>query len=137
MIAGRVIPLFVYLTLVFAMAACSRSQKVPSGILSPEEMGRIMYDIGLAEGAVETEYYRDSARNKDSLLRAQLDKVMRIHATDRRSFQHSYAFYKKHPQIMKRVVDSLQARSLRNQQKMFQGVRKRERSDVRLELPSP
>lgn len=119
------------------MAACSRSHTIPSDILPPEEMGRILYDIGLAEGAVETEYYRDSARNKDSLLRAQLDKVMRIHGTDRRTFQHSYTFYKKNPQILKKVVDSLQARSQRNQQKMFQGGRKRERPDVRLELPLP
>jgi hypothetical protein len=100
-------------------------------------MGRILYDIGLAEGAVETEYYRDSSRNKDSLLRAQLDKVMAVHGTSREEFRSSYDFYKRNPHIFKEVVDTLQARSQRNQQRMFQGGRRKLTPELKLDKPKP
>ena len=98
-------------------------------------MGRILYDIGLSEGAVETEYYRDSSRNKDSLLRTQLDKVMAIHGTSREEFKRSYDFYKRNPLILKEVVDSLQSRAQRNQQRMFQGGRRKVNPELKLEKP--
>jgi hypothetical protein len=123
--------------LLLAVASCSRSRKVPSDILPRERMGNILYDIGVAEGAMETTYYRDSSKNKDSLLRTHLDRVMRIHGTNRAEFVRSYAFYKKNPLIFKEVVDSLQARGQRNQQKMFQGRSRRMKPELRLEGKTP
>jgi hypothetical protein len=124
--------------LVLTLATCSRSRNVPSDILPKERMGSILYDIGVAEGAMESIYYRDSSKNKDSLLRTHLDRVMRIHGTDRAEFVRSYAFYKKNPLIFKEVVDSLQARAQRNQQKMFQGgSRRRIKPELRLEGKTP
>lgn len=117
------------------LSACSRSRKVPSDVIGKDRMGRILYDIGLAEGAVETEYYRDSSRNKDSLLRTQLDKVMAIHGTSREEFRRSYDFYKRNPLILKEVVDSLQSRAQRNQQRMFQGGRRKVNPELKLEKP--
>lgn len=119
----------------FVLSACSRSRKVPSDVIGKDRMGRILYDIGLAEGAVETEYYRDSSRNKDSLLRTQLDKVMAIHGTSREEFRRSYDFYKRNPLILKEVVDSLHSRAQRNQQRMFQGGRRKVNPELKLEKP--
>lgn len=115
--------------------SCSRSREVPSDLIQKDRMGRILYDIGLAEASVETEYYRDSSRNKDSLLRAQLDKVMAIHGTSRGDFRRSYDFYKRNPHIFKEVVDTLQARAQRNQQRMFQGGRRKVTPELKLEKP--
>lgn len=117
------------------LSACSRSRKVPSDVIGKDRMGRILYDIGLAEGAVETEYYRDSSRNKDSLLRTQLDKVMAIHGTSQKEFRRSYDFYKRNPLILKEVVDSLQSRAQRNQQRMFQGGHRKVNPELKLEKP--
>ena len=127
--------LYASLFLIAAAFACSRSREVPSDLIQKERMGRILYDIGLAEGAVETEYYRDSSRNKDSLLRAQLDKVMAVHGASREDFQKSYEFYKRNPQIFKEVVDTLQARAQRNQQRMFQGGRGKMKTELKLDKP--
>lgn len=123
------------LSLLLAASACSRSREVPSDIIQKDRMGRILYDIGLAEGSVETEYYRDSSRNRDSLLRAQLDKVMAVHGTSRDLFRRSYDFYKRNPVIFKEVVDTLQARAQRNQQRMFQGGRRKMKPELKLEKP--
>jgi hypothetical protein len=129
--------LFPALCILSAAISCSRSREVPSGLIQKEQMGRILYDIGLAEGSVETEYYRDSSRNKDSLLRAQLDKVMAVHGTSREDFQRSYDFYKRNPHIFKEVVDTLQARAQRNQQRMFQGGRRKLTPELKLDKPKP
>jgi hypothetical protein len=118
-----------------AFAACSRSRTVPSDIIEKDRMGRILFDIGLAEGSVETEFYRDSSRNKDSLLRVQLDKVMAIHGVRQDAFRRSYDFYKKNPLILKEVIDSLQSYAQRNQQRMFQGGRRKMKPELKLEKP--
>lgn len=128
--------LYASLCLLSAALACSRSREVPPGIIQREAMGRILYDIGLAEGAVETEYYRDSSRNRDSLLRAQLDRVMAVHGTNRDDFRRSYDFYKRNPHILKEVVDTLQSRAQRNQQRMFQeGGGRRVKPELKLDRP--
>lgn len=123
--------------LILVLNGCSRSRKVPSDILPKERMGSVLYDIGIAEGAVETTYYRDSSINRDSLLRSQLDIVMRIHGTDRTEFVRSYAFYRRNPLIFKEVVDTLQARAQRTQQKMFQGGSRRFKPELRREEKQP
>jgi hypothetical protein len=129
--------LYASLCLMATFLSCSRSREVPSDLIPRERMGRILYDIGLAEGAVETEYYRDSSRNKDSILRSQLDKVMAVHGTSRAEFRRSYEFYKGNPHILKEVVDTLQARAQRNQQRMFQGGRRKLTPELKLDKPKP
>ena len=105
--------------LFMAATSCSRSGRVPSDVIGREEMGNILFDIGVAEGFVETHVYIDSSKNRDSLLRSELDKVLSIHDVSREEFLRSYGFYKSRPSIFKVMVDSLQARSQREQYKVY------------------
>lgn len=99
--------------------SCSRSGKIPSDILDQERMSAILFDISMAEGHAENSYFRDSAKNRDSVLRVELDRVMQIHRISQTEFLRSYQFYKARPHLYKVMVDSLQARSQRDQQKMY------------------
>jgi hypothetical protein len=115
--------------LAVAMAAtapsCSRSRSIPGDVLGKEEMGRVLFDIGMAEGHVEVYLYRDSAKSRDSLLRTELDRVLAIHGVGQEQFLRSYRFYKSRPSLFKEVVDTLQARTQRDQQKMYAPRQKR------------
>jgi hypothetical protein len=99
--------------------SCSRSGRVPSDIIGREKMGAILFDIGMAEGHLESFYFRDSTANRDSLLRRELDKVLAIHHVSQSEFRRSYDFYKTHPAIFKVMTDSLQAQSQRSQDKLY------------------
>ena len=106
---------FVTILLAVSMAAtapsCSRSRSIPGDVLGKEQMGRVLFDIGMAEGHVEVYLYRDSAKSRDSLLRNELDRVLAIHGVDQDEFLRSYRFYKSRPSLFKEVVDTLQART--------------------------
>lgn len=124
------------IALLFASAlSCSRSRSIPRDVLGKEEMGRLLFDIGMAEGHVEVYMYRDSAKSRDSLLRTELDRVLAIHGVSQEEFLRSHRFYKSRPTLYKEVVDTLQARSQRDQQKMYAPRQKRPRRDSSSKKP--
>ena len=110
---------FTGILVICTIVACSRSGKIPSDILDQERMSAILFDISMAEGHAENAYFRDSARNRDSILKIELDRVMRIHGVSQAEFLRSYQFYRARPHLYKVMVDSLQAQSQRDQQKMY------------------
>jgi hypothetical protein len=82
-------------------------------------MSAILFDISMAEGHVENAYFRDSAKSRDSILKIELDRVLLIHNVSQSNFLSSYQFYKSRPHLYKTMVDTLQARTQRDQQKMY------------------
>ena len=101
------------------LAACSGSGRVPGDVIPIERMGVILYDIGLSEAHMENYYFKDSTRDRDSMLVTELEKVLAIHGVSAQEFRESYAFYKSRPQIFKVMVDTLQSRAQRSQDKMY------------------
>jgi hypothetical protein len=82
-------------------------------------MSALLFDISMAEGHVENAYFRDSAKSRDSILKVELDRVLRMHGVSQQMFLESYRFYKSRPHLYKVMVDSLQARNQRDQQQMY------------------
>lgn len=101
------------------MLSCSRSSSVPSEVLDQYKMSTILFDISMAEGHLENAYFRDSAKSRDSLLKAELDRVLAIHHVSKSTFLNSYQFYRSRPHLYKIMIDSLQARTQRDQQRMY------------------
>ncbi len=101
------------------LLSCNPYDRIPGDVIGKEKMGRILFEIGMAEGHMETYYFSDSSRNRDSLLKTELQKVLAIHKVSQPVFIHSYAFYKSRPHILKEVVDSMQVHAQRNQQKIY------------------
>lgn len=113
-------PVFLYSILGFMwLMSCNPYDRIPGDVIGKEKMGRILFEIGMAEGHMETYYFSDSSLNRDSLLRSELQKVLYIHQVSQSEFVHSYAFYKSRPHILKEVVDTMQVQAQRNQQKIF------------------
>ena len=130
---GIHIPVLAFVIL--SLGSCSRSRSIPSDVLDKEEMGRVLFDIGMAEGHVEVYMYRDSAKSKDSLLRTELDRVLAIHGVGQEEFLRSYRFYKSRPILFKEIVDTLQARSQRDPQKMYAPRQRRPQRDSSAKKP--
>jgi hypothetical protein len=116
--SGKV-SLLIGASLVTLFFSCSRSGDVPSDMLDQEKMSALLFDISLAEGHVENAYFRDSAKSRDSILKVELDRVLKMHGVSQSKFVTSYRFYCSRPHLYKIMIDSLQARNQRDQQKMY------------------
>ncbi len=126
---GLSVALVVFFCIII-LSSCSRSSRIPSEILGQDRMSALLFDISMAEGHAENAYFRDTAKSRDSILKVELDRVLLIHGVSQQQFLDSYRFYKLNPQLYKVMVDSLQARSQRDQQKMYlqPGQRRKKKS---------
>lgn len=82
-------------------------------------MANILYDMALAEGFVETYQLKDSSVNRDSALKAEMDIVLTYHRVDPARFSMSYAYYQQHPQVFKVLIDTANARAIRNRENSY------------------
>jgi len=93
-----------FLTLVFV--ACA-SSPVPKGVLPPDQMQKIVYDLIRTDEFINNFVIKDTAvdiKKKRSTLYAQ---VFKVNNTNRKEFYSSYKYYQQHPDIQKGLFDSL------------------------------
>ena len=82
-------------------------------------MADIMYDVLLAESYVESYLMKDTTLNKDSLLKVEMDKVMKVYGISSSNFTESYLYYKSHPLQLEKVMDSAHERAVRGRTDVF------------------
>jgi hypothetical protein len=104
------------LTFVFS---CTGRNTIPSGILKQDQMEKVLYDVLIAEGYSETYLYKDSSHKKEYWMNEQLDKVLAIHKVSQETFMKSYDFYKNRPDLLKPIMDTMDAKSRRNRDKIY------------------
>lgn len=93
------------------MIACSRGPKVPKGVLQPDKMEDVLWDmIQTGEFLSGFVLYRDT--NINAVLESQrwYEKVYSFHQISKEDFKRSYNWYRDHPDMMKRILDSLSVR---------------------------
>lgn len=94
------------LVLVLLMViACKRNtDKLPQGILSPEQMKAILVDVHLAKGARTQQLLPDKlTKNPDRVLL----EITRAHNTDTAAFQDSYRYYVARPEQFKKIYEEV------------------------------
>ncbi|MBN8862152.1 MAG: DUF4296 domain-containing protein [Sphingobacteriales bacterium] len=93
------------------MMACNRGPKVPKGVLQPDKMEDVLWDM-IQTGEFLSGYvlYRDT--NINAVLESQrwYEKVYSFHQISKEDFKRSYNWYRDHPDMMKRILDSLSVR---------------------------
>src|SRR5689334_1413503 len=95
------------------IVACSSKNKVPKGILAKQEMEDVLWDLLRGDQMLDGYTFpRDSLANKSAIAQGWYDEIFRLHKTDRTSFQKSYTWYKKHPEVMKELMDSISAKQI-------------------------
>ncbi len=99
--------------------SCSWKGFNSDDVIGKDRMANILYDIALAEAFVETYQLKDSALNKDSALQKEIDLVLKYHAVVPLRFSKSYQFYQQHPKDFRILIDTANARAIRNRENSY------------------
>lgn len=102
---------FVLVLIIFLAISCSDKASVPNGVLPPDNMQAVLWDVLKAD---EVNNYRKSKDSSFYQLSNQLplfDTVFSFHNTSSEQFKKSLKFYQSRPDLFKVVLDSLQRKS--------------------------
>lgn len=101
------------------LVSCTGNKSESHPIIGEDKMANIMYDVLLAESFVESYLMKDTTLNKDSLLKVEMDKVMKVYGISSSNFSQSYLYYKAHPLQLEKVMDSAHERAVRGRTDVF------------------
>lgn len=99
--------------------SCSNKVGDEKQILNQDQMANVLYDVLLAESYVESYLMLDTTLNKDSLLKVEMDKVLKVYGISSSTFSKSYLYYKAHPIQLEIVLDSANERAVRGRTDIY------------------
>jgi len=111
--------LFPVFLLFLILVSCTGRKRIPKGVLPPDKMEKVLYDVLLAEGYAESYLYADTTQTKEDWVIKEMDKVLAIHKVSQETFMKSYDFYKSRPDMLKVIADTMNAKSQRNREKIY------------------
>ncbi|HNU89169.1 MAG TPA: DUF4296 domain-containing protein [Ferruginibacter sp.] len=89
------------------LLSCGNKREQPSGILKPDKMQAVLWDVIRAD-AFTTEYIKkDSAKNDEEENLKLQQQVFAIHHVSKEDFYKSFDYYKKNSGLMKAIIDSM------------------------------
>jgi len=91
--------------------ACSSS--VPRGILPPDEMKQIVFDLVRADQFIDNYVTKDTTANIKERRITLYEQVFAIYKVSKEEFYKSYTYYQQNPDKNKVLFDSLNAYSNR------------------------
>ena len=100
----RMIAFFCTVSLLFS---CGNKEKQTAGILKPEKMQAVLWDIIRADVFTTQYIARDSSKNlTEENLKLQ-QQIFVIHHTTKEEFYRSYSYYKNNSKEMRTILDSM------------------------------
>lgn len=105
--------IFLFIACCGLLISCADKNKVPTEIMQPIQMQKVLWDVFRAE-ALSAEYARkDSTINQVAELKVLTEKVFQIHKISPSTFDKSYKWYTGHQDVLKVIFDSLTTRAQR------------------------
>ena len=105
--------------LIVCLSTCTVGDQLPIGVLAPQQMQDVLWDM-LRADALTPELMRTDSNTKTSLKNIELyNKVFRVHNISKTIFQNSYTYYQNHPDLMRTLLDSMNAVQQRKMLKRF------------------
>jgi hypothetical protein len=95
---------FICIVLLFVFS-CKPS--LPDGILKPDKMKLVLWDISRADELVNYYSIKDSTFKKPEKYNAFYDTVFRLHNITNQEFNKSFQYYQDRPALLKIILDSL------------------------------
>ncbi len=96
------------------LLACSKKEKIPAGVLKEKKMQAVLWDIMRADQFLTNFVLnRDTSLDKRKESIKLYNRIFRVHAVTKEDFQQSMAYYSAHPELLKTLMDSVSALSLR------------------------
>jgi hypothetical protein len=92
------------LVLLLVIACKRNTEKLPQGILSPDQMKNILIDVHLAKGArMQHLLPEELTKNPERVLL----EITLAHNTDTTTFQASYRYYVARPEQFKKIYEEV------------------------------
>lgn len=91
--------------------SCGNNDKIPAGVLKPEKMQAVLWDVIKADAFTNDFIKKDSSKNaaaENLKLQQQIFAIHKITSTD---FYNSYEYYKENTVAFKKVIDSMVAKA--------------------------
>ncbi|MFT3936400.1 MAG: DUF4296 domain-containing protein [Chitinophagaceae bacterium] len=110
--------LFLLVIAISLLSSCGNNN-VPSGIIPPDKMQTIIWQMLQADEYVNSVLVHDSTK-KSSIERSKhYQEIFDLNKTTKEDFKKSYKFYIDNPDIMKPMFDSLGARATRERTNLY------------------
>lgn len=104
---------FLFLLCSLSVIACSDNDKLPGGVLPPQKMEEVMWDmIRAGEFLHSFVLYRDSNVNKAGESQKWYNRIYQLHAVSKEDFDKSLTYYREHPVLLKTILDTLAKRQV-------------------------
>lgn len=105
--------ILIYFILSLFLCSCYTADKPPADVIKTDEMKNILWDVMSAQALASELSLKDSSVNQAVQTKILSRQVFDIHHTDSATFNKSYNWYVKHPDILKLIFDSLYAQKQR------------------------
>lgn len=96
----------VYAMLLLMLVSCGNKSK-PTGLLKPEKMKTVLWQILRAEAYTFNYVKKDSTKNELEESAKLQKKIFAENGVTREDFYNSYEYYKKNPSLFKTMMDSI------------------------------
>ena len=96
------------------VGSCTNKDKMPDGILKPEKMQAVLWDVIKADVFTTDYIKKDTAKNAAAENLKLQQQIFAIHKISKTDFDNSYDYYKSNTEVFKKIVDSMIARAERN-----------------------
>lgn len=119
--AFSILPVIAGCLCVLMLVACTNKNKIPSDVLSYDEMEKVMWDM------IQADRFSSQFLERDSVARKNIktenlklyEKVFQLHQITRDEFVHSFNFYLSRPDLNKVLFDTLSARANRRRAEVY------------------
>lgn len=89
------------------LCSCSNRNSIPNGILKPDKMQVVLWDVLQADAFTFEFVKRDSTKKPGMENVKLLQQIFTTHKVSKDEFYKSYDFYKAHPGLMQPMLDSM------------------------------
>lgn len=94
--------------LLAGLAACRAKNKAPSGVLPPEKMQAVLWDLLRADQFLATYVLnKDTSLKKINESLRYYQQVFALHKISKEEFSKSFSWYRAHPAVFRALMDSI------------------------------
>lgn len=99
--------------------SCGNKNKIPEGVLKPDIMQAILWDVIKADAFTAEIIRKDSVKKTADVNLKLQQEIFTIHKITRENFYKSYDYYKENPGKLKVILDSIIMQAERYKAKSF------------------
>jgi Domain of unknown function (DUF4296) len=99
--------IFILLTGLSLLNSCGNKDKLPAGVLKPEKMQAVLWDVIKADVFTTEFIKKDSSKNATAENLKLQQQIFAIHKVTRADFYSSYDYYKTNTAEFKKIIDSM------------------------------